>query len=37
MRSKRNFALVLTCLALVLFLVPSTAIAQDCDESEKDC
>lgn len=39
MRTKRNFAPILACLALALFLFPATAIAQekDCDDSKKDC
>ena len=37
MKSKRNLALAIACFALALFLVPAAAIAQDCDESDKDC
>jgi hypothetical protein len=37
MKSKRTFALVLTYLALTLFLVPSTAFSQDCDDSKGGC
>ena len=37
MKSKRIIALGLTCLALTLFLVPSTACAQDPADSKEDC
>lgn len=37
MKSKRTIALALTCLALTLFLIPSAAYAQDCDDSKGGC